>query len=179
MKNEIYNALKNVSRECTNCGLPNFSTSLFNTSIFETSNTFSYLDDSNTNSEISFSHPTATSSPSKVKTKRDDFPLRALIINCQSIQIPGKHAELASTIDSTQVDIIIGTESWLKPFIKSQEVFPAELNCYRKDRSTGEGGGVFILISNKYDSEEPEFLKVNNDCELVWAKIKATGAKDL
>ncbi|KAL3870524.1 hypothetical protein ACJMK2_038579, partial [Sinanodonta woodiana] len=50
-----------------------------------------------------------------------------------SIKTPGKHAELASTIDSTQVDIIIGTESWLKLSIKSQEVFPAEFNCYRKD----------------------------------------------
>ena len=30
-----------------------------------------------------------------------------------------------------------------------------------------------------YESEEPEELKVDNDCELVWAKIKVTGSKDL
>ena len=124
--------------ECCNCGLPNFSTSLFNTSICKTANSFSYLDESN-----------ATSSPSKVETKRNDLPLRVLIIRCQSIKTPGKHAELANIIESTQADIVIGTESWLNPSIKPQEVFPSDFNCYRKDRSTGEGGGVFILVSKE------------------------------
>ena len=138
MSDVIYNALKNISWECCNCGLPNFSTSLFNTSIFKTANSFSYLDESN-----------ATSSPSKVETKRNDLPLRVLIIKYQSIKTPGKHAELANIIESTQADIVIGTESWLNPSIKSQEVFPSDFNCYRKDRSTGEGGGVFILVSKE------------------------------
>ena len=33
-----------------------------------------------------------------------------------------------------------------------------------------EGGGVFLLVSDKYESEEPEEMKVDNDCELIWAK---------
>jgi hypothetical protein len=55
-------------------------------------------------------------------------------------------------------------------------VFPSNL---RKDRDKGEGGGVFILISDKYDSEQPEELKYDQDCELIWVKLKITGAKDL
>jgi hypothetical protein len=42
------------------------------------------------------------SSPSKVEKKRNDLPLGVLIINCQSIKTPGKHAELANIIESTQ-----------------------------------------------------------------------------
>ena len=147
--------------------ITHFSTSLFNTSMFETANSFSYLDESNAESEISFNNPTATSSPSKVETKRNDLPLRVLIINCQSIKTPGKHAELTNIIESTQADIVIGTESWLKSSIKLQEVFQSDFNCYSKDRSTGEGGGVFILVSKKYECEEPEELKVDKNCELV------------
>ena len=63
--------------------------------------------------------------------------------------ISGKHAELANIIESTQADIVIGTESWLTPSIKSPEVLPSYFNCYRKDSSTGEGGGVFILVSKE------------------------------
>jgi hypothetical protein len=159
--------------------ITNFSTSLFNTSVFETANSFSYPEESNAESEISFNHRTATSSPSKVEKKRNDLPLRVLIINCQSIKTPGKHAELANIIESTQADIVIGTESWLKPSIKPQEVLPSDFNCYRKARPTGEGGGIFILVSMKYESEEPEELKVDKNCKLVWTKMIIRGSKDL
>jgi hypothetical protein len=93
--------------------------------------------------------------------------------------ISGKHAELANIIESTQADIVIGTESWLTPSIKSPEVLPSDFNCYRKDSSTGEGGGVFILVSKKYESEEPEELKVDNNCDFAWTKIKVGGSKDI
>ena len=102
-----------------------------------------------------------------------------MIINCHSIKTPGKHAELANIIESTQAEIVIGTESWLKRSIKSPDVLPSYFNCYRKDRSSGEGGSVFILDSKKYESEEPEELKVDNNCELVWTKIKVRGSKDI
>jgi hypothetical protein len=45
----------------------------------------------------------------------------------------------------------------------NSEQLPSDFNCYRKDRSTGEGGGVFILVSKKYESEEPEELKVDKN----------------
>ena len=40
-----YDGLKNVSWECFQCGVPNISTSIFDTTIFETSNSFSQLSD--------------------------------------------------------------------------------------------------------------------------------------
>jgi hypothetical protein len=36
-----------------------------------------------------------------------------------------------------------------------------------------------LLVSDKYESEEPEEMKVNNDCELIWAKRKIKASKDL
>ena len=41
--------------------------------------------------------------------------------------------------------------------------------------------GVFLLISKKYDSSEPEELKVSpqDDIELVWVNIKTLGSNDL
>ena len=50
---------------------------------------------------------------------------------------------------------------------------------YRRDRPKGQGGGVFVLVSHLYEIEEPEQLLVDQDCELVWAKVKVHGSKDL
>ena len=48
-------------------GVPNISTSMFDTTIFETSNSLSLLSDHATNpeSEISFSYPVAASLPAR------------------------------------------------------------------------------------------------------------------
>jgi hypothetical protein len=35
-----------------------------------------------------------------------------------------------------------------------------------------------LLVSDKFESEEPEEMKVDNDCELIWAKLKIKGSKD-
>ena len=92
MSEGVYCSLKNVSWESFHCGVPSFSTSLFDTTIFETSNSFTYLNEtSNTEaSDLSFSNPIATSSPAKISPGRTDLPLRVLVINCQSIKSPGK-----------------------------------------------------------------------------------------
>ena len=86
-----------------------------------------------------------------------------------------------SALNSLQANIVIGSESWLNPSIKSQKVFPDSFNCYRRDRPNGSGGGVFLLVSKQYDSSQPEELLIddNIDCELVWAKVKVQGSSDL
>ena len=66
-----------------------------------------------------------------------------------------------------------------QPDIKSAEVFPSSFNCYRRGRPKGQGGGVFLPVSNLYGSEEPEELKVDQDWDLVWEKVKVKGSKDL
>ena len=63
MPDAVFKGLKGVSWECVQCGLPNFSTCIFDSTL-ETSNSFTILSDTtHTDSEISFSCPAATSSP--------------------------------------------------------------------------------------------------------------------
>ena len=78
-------------------------------------------------------------------------------MNSQSIKSPGKKALLQNMIESTQADIVIVTESWLDGSIKSSEVFPSNFRSYRRYHKTGaQGGGVFLLVSDKFQSNEPE-----------------------
>ena len=112
---------------------------VFDTTFLETSNSSTSLSDTRTDSEISFSQPTATSSPCYTRPKSNsdnysetcfDLPMRILVVNCQSIKSTGKKALLQNLIDSTQADIIIGTESWLDGSIKSSEVFSSNFKAY-------------------------------------------------
>ncbi|KAH3788188.1 hypothetical protein DPMN_166321 [Dreissena polymorpha] len=74
-----------------------------------------------TDSEISFSRPNATSSPHRRQQSSSESPTAAsddnglvtLVVNCRSIKSPGKKAIVQNMIDATQADIVIGTESWL------------------------------------------------------------------
>ena len=47
---------------------------------------------------------------------------------------------------------------------------------FRKDRKTGTGGGVFILISNDYIPSDPG-LSYPYDIEMVWAQLQVAGSK--
>ena len=76
---------------------------LFDSHIFETSNTLSYLDET-TKSNLSLSNPVATSSPNKVTLSREDLPLRILVSNCQSIKSPGKSAQLLTVTDMERIN---------------------------------------------------------------------------
>ena len=80
---------------------------------------------------------------------------------------------------STQADIVLGTESWLKNNHLSTEIFPKGFKVYRKDRTNKAGKGVFILVSDKLISSEPEELKVGGQCELAWAQIQISAASQL
>ena len=83
-------------------------------------------------------------------------------------------------IAATNADIVIGTESWLKKEILSSQVFPQSFKHYRKDRAgTNQGGGVFILINDRFTSDEPEELKTDGNDKLLWCKIKIIGQADL
>ena len=93
----------------------------------------------------------------------------------------GKPAQLKNIVSSLNADVIIGIESWLNSTIKSGEVFPDGFNSYRRDRPDSKGGGVFILVSQQYDSHQMEELIVDSssDCEVVWVKVKVKGTSDL
>ena len=66
--------------------------------------------------------------------------MRILTVNCQSIV--NKKSEFSAMLHYIKPDVVCGTESWLKPDIKSSEIFPDDVVVYRKDRGT-LGRGVF------------------------------------
>ena len=183
----VYKGLKSISWDCFKCGVPNLSTSIFDTTIFKDSNPFSPLSNVfSPESDISFTYPNATSSPSrpapqKTAQTRKDLPLRIVLLNCQSVKANGKPVQLKNIVSSLNADVIIGNESWLNSTIKSGDVFPDGFNSYRRDRPDSKGGGVFILVSQQYDCHQPEELIVDSssDCEVVWVKVKVKGTSDL
>ncbi len=142
----IYRAMNssNVSWHCLQCGLPNFSSTLFNsppsiasTNRFDSLSSFSDMSNSP-------GQPLAASSPSDTTHqtrqpphRRRVAPLTVLVINCQSIV--NKKALLSTTIDSHKPDIIIGTESWLRNDIHTSEIFPSNFDVYRRDRQKRQG----------------------------------------
>ena len=136
---------KGIVWECIKCGMPNFSTTLFDTTTsLDTQNRFdslSSLSDPESPVPDNIGPPTAASSPivqdrneARTKTAKAvlNHPLRILIMNCQSIK--NKKAELHTIIDSAKPDIILGNESWLTPDIKNSEIFPESFDAVRKDR---------------------------------------------
>ncbi|KAK3108516.1 hypothetical protein FSP39_009662 [Pinctada imbricata] len=183
----IYQGLRNISWECDQCGLPNFSSCLFDTTVFLTTNPFDTLNETSLN-DIHIGSPAATSSPvhsrktsenqqQQQQHKRTDRPLRIIIMNCQSIK--NKKHDLSNLVESTKPDIIIGNESWLHKDIQSAEVFPEGFTCYRNDRTSDPHGGVFILIADQYLSSEPIDLKTDDISEQLWVKVQIIGSPDL
>ena len=100
-----------------------------------------------------------------------------LIINCHYIL--DKKPELENLIETTQADIILGTESWLRDDHLSTSIFPKGFKVYHKDQRNWTGGGVFILVTEKLISSEPEEMKVEGSCELIWAHVQVPGSSQL
>lgn len=70
--------------------------------------------------------------------------------------------------DSSVPDIIIGTETWLRPSITNNEIFPPEIyEAERRDRPDGYGG-VLIAVKKNVNSK---MITANVDREQVWVKI--------
>ena len=78
-------------------------------------------------------------------------------------------------------DIIIGTETWLKPDIQDSEVFPADssykMTMYRKDRQDGDHGGV--LIATKPGLVVTPADELSADAEIIWIKAQIQGCRTL
>ena len=177
----------NISWECLQCGMPNFSSGLFNSSgniplspnIYDTINSPSCDD--------SLGEPLATSSPVQVQSRvrknnnpKRSKPLTLLNVNCQSIS--PKKGEFQNLVDSTQPDIVIATETWLTDGVHHDgeigEInrFSHDYKIYRRDRKDGYGG-VLVAIKNDIISSRADELET--DAEMVWVQISITGMKTL
>ena len=151
----LTNEPSHIGWTCPQCGIPNFSSALFDlhSSSIDDTNIYSALgtlpdtpveQDTGSNHSSSFSSPgtpQAASSP-KTRAKPAKFgkpPLRVVLVNCRSIK--NKKSTFHTMIDSIKPDLILGTESWLTPQHKTSEYFPQHFNTYRKDQDERDKRG--------------------------------------
>ena len=160
------------SWSCLKCGLPNFSTTFFETSesSFELSNSFSALDTSQS---------PLTSTPAKKLSRnfaKKQTPKKLKVLNMNFQSVVNKVQVFHCLLDTENPDIVVGTESWLSPDIASSEIFPEGYHSFRADRKSKSkrSGGVFILVRNSLIcTEQPQF---QTNCEILWVKIEITGS---
>jgi len=62
------------------------------------------------------------------------------------------------------LDVIFGTESWLKLVIKVSEVFPNGYVVYRKDQDDGYGG---VFVASRETLATSDVQLTLSSCELV------------
>ena len=184
----------NTSWECLHCGMPNFSTTLFDLHDIQNEKnpyeSLEFLDGTNTVPPASppphLGSPIHSSSPLKDqphtkanykhKQKNPQKPLRIINLNCQSIK--NKKAEFLALVESCKPDVIFGTESWLNKNVFDAEYFPENYSVFRKDRpESKKGGGVFIAVTTDLIASVETDL--DTDCEIIWAKINIAGCKQL
>jgi hypothetical protein len=89
-----------------------------------------------------------------------------MVINIQSVL--AKRTEWLEAIATANPDVVIGSETWLRPDILDNEFMPPEYKVYRRDRQDGYGG-TLIAIKKTIVSEEIEIHDSN--LELCCAKV--------
>lgn len=174
MSSHIYNCLNNISWNCVTCGMPQFTSSFFDSLDIHMQISFCSIA-----SEDSIGPPDACSSPKaahqrgkqKVTQPWNKFTL--LNFNFQSIK--NKTAEKLNIIDSYNPSIIIGTETWLNDSVHNSEIFPPNYNIYRRDRKDGFGG---VLVAVKADIVS-DHLGVEINTESVYISITLEKGKQL
>ncbi|KAK3100446.1 hypothetical protein FSP39_020065 [Pinctada imbricata] len=150
--------------------MPNFHTSLFESFIVNSTNSFDSLDTSDAVNVSSPAPPISSSSPKSDNQhifNNHKPSMKILNINFQSIR--NKKEELNNLIDSSHPDVIIGTETWLQSNIHSSELFPPNYEVLREDRTDGYGG-VLLAIKSIYvidKIELPSNLKCEAICQII------------
>jgi hypothetical protein len=76
--------------------------------------------------------------------------------------------DIWNLIDTYNLDVIIGTESWLREEISNAEVFRDDYTTFRRNRNT-RGGGVFICVKNYIACVE---LWVDEDFGIIAVEAK-------
>ena len=166
-----YNVLQksNISWIYNNCGIPNFSSSIFESVEVTTSSSFQDIsnEDLLMNSDRS-EFPLHCSSPLKsAPIKKLDNKLRSVCLNIQSIK--SKREAIWNFHDSSNPDILFDCETWVNPNITDNEILPENTgyNIFRKDRNDGYGG-VMLAIKAEIVSEQ---VDVDTPCECIARKI--------
>ena len=141
----------------------------------------SLIDRTNTNntsqtSDLTFGpNPQNTSTPERrKKTKRNT--LNAILINTNSVKSITKIAQLKTTIQSNNPDIMFLVETKIDENYPTYSFLPPNYNAIRKDRSI-HGGGVLIAFRDDIVAEP--LSNLNSNCEIVWTKIHFTRNKSI
>ena len=106
---------------------------------------------------------------------RNMRPRKSILVNCDGLY--NKIPHLEAMIDDHKPDVIIGTESHLKPDILNSEVTPIGFTTYRKDRTCARKGGVFIMIRDTFIATECSIC--TSQTELMWISLQIQGFKPL
>ena len=106
-------------------------------------------------------NPSTPHSFDNFDTTDSKYSLQCMLINIQSIC--NKVAEFQYLIDKHKPDIIGVTESWCDSKITDAEISLPSYSVYRKDRSTGMGGGVLLykILNGLVDVSPPICLILN------------------
>ena len=170
MSEACYNAIANTdaSWHCCNCGIPHFTSSLFDTagSSILADSSVSTNHNSVNESITSDMDPVCTSSPVKSARKNKKNDMRVLSLNFGSL--PANKEAFWAMIDGCNPDMILGCETWLKGSVSSSEIFPPGWgNVYRKDRYDGYGGTP-VAVKGDLISQE---ISLNTRVEICAAEI--------
>ena len=170
----LANQNPDISWLCTDCGMPNFSSSLFEDPIPASPNTYHSRSLDNTDELSHIGSPQSASSPKPVKQARRGTPkVSVLSMKCNSIKSTAKNSEFRALLDLHDPDIVTGCESKLDPTVATYSVFPEDYEVYRKDR-TYHGGGVFCAIKMNLISMSEDSLSRDNECIWVDEPTQAT-----
>ncbi len=181
----MFNILANSSCVwiCCNCGLPNFSSSLFTETgpLMSTYNSFELLANVEESRNSSFvpEEPLCASSPKNRQSRNNAQKLGTLkVLSANFNSIECHKTEFWNLLDRTNPDIIIGVETKLDSSITNSEIFPSQYtaNVFREDRNR-HGGGVLVAFKNDYIGTKESSMKT--DCEIVWAKMEVAGCRTL
>ena len=165
----LYEAMKSssVTWICPTCGLPSFTSSLFNSFIStDTSNSFSplasctVLNGTANLRPVDQVKPISASTPKKGPNSRKPNKVSILSVNVNNLR--GKSILLLELIREEQPDIILCQETKLDASVLSSELFPSEYTVCHKDRNLN-GGGVSIAVINKLKFIECTDLNNNSE----------------
>ncbi len=100
---------------------------------------------------------------------------RTLVLNVNGLR--DKAPSLQTAVEYIKPDMILACESKLSDKVNTSEVFPEgyRSNVYRRDRND-HGGGVFIAIKDGITASD---IKMNSNCESVWAKVSLPEGKSV
>ena len=159
----------NVLWFCEICKHNNYSTTMFDLhNVGQLSNEMNSNDTSFTTcSDFNPNHCSTPTTTSK-RDKHRGRPLRFINVNFQGLF--GKRAETCELLERTKPDILIGSETWLKPEVNDNELSFTGYNIFRKDRASNQRGGG-VLIAVKQDLQCMQVDSLGTDCEILWVKI--------